>query len=129
MRKCAKSGSLNTFLLVVCFNLRAEKLTPRAQNGPWQNGRGKSCPRHQPEGRNNQMKLPASKSEQVALSSAFKVQRYALAASIILGPVSVALFVYSWPAGLLRQAIQASAQAGPLGNMVHFIGGVAASFF
>lgn len=41
------------------------------------------------------MKLPASKSEQVEHARAFKVQRYALAASIILGPLSVALFVYS----------------------------------
>lgn len=75
------------------------------------------------------MKLPASKSEPVEHARAFKVQRYALAASIILGPLSVALFVYSWPAGLLRQAVQASAQAGSVGNMLHFIGGIAASFF
>ncbi|HEU5227563.1 MAG TPA: hypothetical protein VFU49_07090, partial [Ktedonobacteraceae bacterium] len=75
------------------------------------------------------MKLSASKSEQTELSSAFKIQRYAFAASIILGPLSVALFVFSWPAGLLRQAIFATAQAGPLGNILHFIGGIAASFF
>ncbi len=72
---------------------------------------------------------PTSRREQMEISSAFKVQRYALAASIVLGPLSVALFVYSWPAGLLRQAILASAMAGPVGNMLHFIGGVAASFF
>src|SRR6266568_1040779 len=93
MRKCAKNGSLKTFLLGVCFNLSGKKLALGVQNGPWRNGRGKNCPCHQPAGRNNSMKLPASKSEPVEHARAFKVQRYALAASIILGPLSVALFV------------------------------------
>ncbi len=74
------------------------------------------------------MKSLPSRREQQKISSAFKVQRYALATSMLLGPLSVALFVYSWPAGLLRQAILATAQAGPVGNTLHFIGGVAASF-
>lgn len=74
------------------------------------------------------MELPTSTREQMEISRAFKVQRYALAACMILGPLSVVLFVYSWPDGLLRQPILATAQAGPVGNLLHFIGGVAASF-
>ncbi len=73
--------------------------------------------------------LTHAEAEQASVSSAFTFQRISLAASILLGPVSVALFVFSWPAGLLRQAIQASAMAGPFGNTLHFLGGIAASFF
>ena len=75
------------------------------------------------------MQHPPTHPERAEMSTAFTFQRYILAASIILGPATVMLFVYSWPAGLLRAPILATAQAGPVGNTLHFIGGVAASFF
>ncbi len=74
------------------------------------------------------MEFATAHSEQATASTVLKVQRTALAASIILGPLSVALFVLSWPANL-REPIVASAMAGPVGNTLHFIGGIAASFF
>ena len=75
------------------------------------------------------MKLATSRREQTEISSAFKVQRYAFAACMLLTPLSVLLFVYSWSPDLLRTPILASTQVGPLRNALHFIGGVAASFF
>ncbi len=56
------------------------------------------------------------------------VQRTLLAACIILAPVSITLYLVSWP-GNLRQPLVASAAAGSTGNILHFIGGIAASFF
>ena len=75
------------------------------------------------------MELPTSRREQTEISSAFKVQRYALAACMLLAPLSTLLFVYSWAPDLLRTPILASAQVGPVRNMVHLSSGVAASFF
>ena len=75
------------------------------------------------------MTLPITHGEQAPISIAFKVQRYALAACMLLAPLSVILFVYSWAPDLLRAPILASAQVGPVRNALHFIGGVAASFF
>jgi hypothetical protein len=43
--------------------------------------------------------------------------------------VSNTLFALSWPANLLREAIVASTVAGPVGNTLHFLSGVTASFF
>jgi hypothetical protein len=80
------------------------------------------------KGRKNKMELLASYPEQISIPAYLKVQRTLLAASIILGPLSIALFVLSWPANL-REPIVASAMAGTVGNMLHFIGGIAASFF
>src|SRR5260221_4154781 len=50
------------------------------------------------------------------------------AACIILAPASLTLYLVSWP-GNLRQPLAASAAAGSTGNILHVIGGIAASFF
>jgi hypothetical protein len=55
-------------------------------------------------------------------------RRTLLAACIILAPLSLTLYVVSWTENL-RQPLVASATAGATGNALHFIGGVAASFF
>jgi hypothetical protein len=57
-----------------------------------------------------------------------KAQRALLAACIILAPVSISLYLVAW-SGNGRQPLLAAAAAGTTGNTLHFIGGVAASFF
>ena len=74
------------------------------------------------------MKRPISHSEQVPVSTAFTFQRISLAACIILAPLSITLYLVSWP-GNGRAPLIASAMAGPTGNTLHLIGAVAASFF
>src|SRR5258707_4132981 len=74
------------------------------------------------------MKLSLSHSEQAPMHPALKLQRVSLAACIILAPLSITLYLVSWP-GNLRQPLIASAMAGSTGNTLHFIGAVAASFF
>jgi hypothetical protein len=74
------------------------------------------------------MKLFPSHSEQPGVSTAFTFQRTSLAACIILAPLSITLYLVSWP-GNLRQPLMASAMAGPTGNTLHLIGAIAASFF
>ena len=74
------------------------------------------------------MKLPLSHSEQAEVSTAFTFQRLSLAACILLAPLSITLYLVSWP-GNLRAPLMASAMAGPTGNTLHFIGAIAASFF
>src|SRR5438876_5243121 len=74
------------------------------------------------------MKLSPSHSEQPGVSTAFTFQRMSLAACIILAPLSITLYLVSWP-GNLRAPLMASAVAGPTGNTLHFIGAIAASFF
>ena len=74
------------------------------------------------------MKRPISHSEQAPVSTAFTFQRLSLAACIILAPLSITLYLVSWE-GNLREPLIASAMAGPTGNTLHFIGGIAASFF
>ncbi len=74
------------------------------------------------------MKLSPSHAEQVSVSSAFTFLRVSLAACIILAPLSITLYLVSWP-GNLRQPLVAAAQAGQTGNVLHFIGALAASFF
>jgi len=59
---------------------------------------------------------------------AFTFQRYAFAACIVLAPLSITLYLISWP-GNLRQPLIASAMAGSTGNTLHLIGAIAASFF
>lgn len=74
------------------------------------------------------MKLTTFHSEQAEISSAFTFQRMCLATCIILAPLSITLYLVSW-AGNLREPFIASAMAGSTGNTLHFIGGIAASFF
>ncbi|MBE3559205.1 MAG: hypothetical protein IMW89_08275 [Ktedonobacteraceae bacterium] len=74
------------------------------------------------------MKLSFSRSEQASMPAAFKFQRVSLAACIILAPLSITLYLVTWPDNL-RAALIATAVAGPTGNTLHFIGAVAASFF
>src|SRR5437660_4104317 len=74
------------------------------------------------------MKLSPSHSEQPGVATAIKFQRTLLAACIILAPLSITLYLVSWP-GNLRQPLMASAMASPTGNTLHFIGAIAASFF
>ena len=74
------------------------------------------------------MKRSVSQSEQAKVSSAFTFQRWSLAACIILAPLSITLYLVSWP-GNLRQPLIATAAAGSTGNTLHFIGAIAASFF
>src|SRR5438132_579332 len=80
------------------------------------------------KGRNNKMKLPLSHPEHAAVPTALKFQRTLLAACIILAPLSITLYLVSWP-GNLRQPLLASSMAGPIGNTLHFIRAIAASFF
>ena len=74
------------------------------------------------------MKPTISQSEKAPVSSAFLFQRWSLAACIILAPLSIMLYLISWP-GNLRQPLIATASVGPTGNTLHFIGAIAASFF
>ncbi len=74
------------------------------------------------------MELPASQREQTPMSTAFTFQRAGLAACIILSPLSITLYLVSW-VGNGREPLIASAMAGPIGNTLHLIGAVAASFF
>jgi len=77
------------------------------------------------------MKLSPSRSEQPGVSTAFTFQRLSLAACILLAPLSITLYLISWP-GNQRAPLTpliASAMAGPTGNTLHFIGAIAASFF
>lgn len=55
-------------------------------------------------------------------------QRTLLAACIILAPLSITLYLVAWP-GNGRLPLVAAAMAGSTGNTLHFIGGIAASFF
>ena len=57
-----------------------------------------------------------------------RVQRVLLAICIVLAPLSITLYLVSWP-GNGRAPLLASAAAGSTGNILHFIGGVAAAFF
>jgi hypothetical protein len=59
---------------------------------------------------------------------AFQLQRMLLAACIVLAPLSITLYLISWP-GNLRQPLIASAMAGQTGNVLHLVGAVAAAFF
>src|SRR5579872_2438871 len=74
------------------------------------------------------MKSSLSHSEQTPMHPAFTFQRYAFAACIVLAPLSITLYLISWP-GNLRQPLIASAMAGSTGNTLHLIGAIAASFF
>ena len=62
------------------------------------------------------------------MHTALKFQRMSLAACIILAPLSISLYLVTW-AGNLRQPLIDSAMAGSIGNTLHFIGAIAASFF
>jgi len=73
---------------------------------------------------------------QLSMPSALKFQRTPLAACIILAPLSIMLFVLAWPenpapvvTGTTAAPVATSIMAGPTGNRLHFIGGIAASFF
>jgi hypothetical protein len=74
--------------------------------------------------------------EQLHVPSAIKVQRLLLAACIILAPLSITLYVLAWPENPAPAAFNAtqaapivtSTMAGPTGNTLHFVGGIAASF-
>ena len=69
--------------------------------------------------------------------TALTFQRMSLAACIILAPLSITLYILAWPENPAPVAfnstaaapIVTSAMAGPTGNTLHFIGGIAASFF
>ncbi len=74
------------------------------------------------------MELDQFRPEQGLTPNSLKLQRALLAACIILAPLSITLYLISWP-GNLRQPLADSAAAGATGNIVHFIGAVAASFF
>src|ERR687886_1217746 len=67
----------------------------------------------------------------------YRLQRTLLAACIIFAPLSITLYVLAWPENPAPVVVNAttpapivtSAMAGPTGNTLHFIGGIAASFF
>lgn len=69
-----------------------------------------------------------SHAEQAPMHPAIMLQRMSLAACILGAPLSISLYLVSWP-GNLRQPLIASAMAGSTGNILHFIGAIAASFF
>jgi hypothetical protein len=76
-------------------------------------------------------------SEQVSTPTVYKVQRALLAACIVLAPLSLVLYVLAWPENpapvvinnTQAAPVETAAIAGDLGNTLHFIGGIAASFF
>lgn len=84
----------------------------------------------------DKIELPESCPEQMP-QPVLRFQHTFLAACIILGPLSIALFVLAWPENPapvvlnnnMAAPITTSTMAGPTGNMLHFIGGIAASFF
>lgn len=57
-----------------------------------------------------------------------KVQRALLAACIMLAPLSITLYLVTWPSNG-REPLLVSATVGSTSNTLHLIGGVAASFF
>jgi hypothetical protein len=75
--------------------------------------------------------------EQALVPVVYKVQRALLAACIMLAPLSLVLFVLAWPENPApvvinnteAAPIETAAMAGDLGNTLHFMGGIAASFF
>jgi hypothetical protein len=79
----------------------------------------------------------ASRAEQVVVPSHVRFQRILLAACIILAPVSISLYVLAWPENpapvvfnsTTAAPIVTATMAGPMGNTLHFIGAIAASFF
>ncbi len=77
----------------------------------------------------------SDEAEERAAHPAFRFQRVLLAACIFLTPFCLALYVLSWPVNPAKVVNAAEASfvvtsqmAGPLGNTLHFIGGVLASF-
>jgi hypothetical protein len=75
--------------------------------------------------------------EPAPIPTALSLQRKLLAACIILAPLSITLYILAWPENPAPVVVNAttpapiatSAMAGPLGNTLHFVGGIAASFF
>jgi hypothetical protein len=71
------------------------------------------------------------------MPTALIFQRLSLSACIILAPLSITLYVLAWPENpapvvfhsTMAAPIVTSTMAGPLGNTLHFIGAIAASFF
>src|SRR5205807_910555 len=77
------------------------------------------------------MTFSLSHSEQAPMHPALIFQRRSLAACILLAPLSITLYLVSWE-GNQRAPLTpliTSAMAGPTGNLLHFIGAIAASFF
>lgn len=74
------------------------------------------------------MEQPSAYSEPASASTAFAFQRISFAACIILAQLSITLYLVTWD-GNQRQPLVVSAMAGPIGNTLHFIGAIAASFF
>src|SRR5256714_10786913 len=77
------------------------------------------------------MTFSLSHSEQAPIHPALLFQRRSLAACILLAPLSITLYLVSWE-GNQRAPLTpliTSAMAGPTGNLLHFIGAIAASFF
>ncbi len=74
------------------------------------------------------MKFSLSHSKQAPMHPALTFQRMSLAACILLAPLSISLYLVTWE-GNLRQPLIDSAMAGSIGNTLHFIGAIAASFF
>jgi hypothetical protein len=75
--------------------------------------------------------------EPAPMPTALRLQRTLLAACIIFAPLSITLYILAWPENPAPVVVNAttpapivtSAMAGPIGNTLHFIGGIAASFF
>jgi hypothetical protein len=71
------------------------------------------------------------------MPTTFRLQRTLLAACIILAPLSITLYILAWPENPAPVVVNAttpapivtSTMAGPTGNTLHFLGGIAASFF
>src|SRR3954449_11474700 len=83
------------------------------------------------------MQRSTADAEPARMRSALQFQRTLLAACILLAPLSLSLYILAWPenpAPVVFNSTQAapimtSTMAGPLGNTLHFIGAIAASFF
>jgi hypothetical protein len=83
------------------------------------------------------MQANALYSEVVSTPTIYKVQRVLLALCIVLAPLSLVLYVLAWPENpapvvinnTQAAPVETAAMAGELGNTLHFIGGIAASFF
>jgi hypothetical protein len=69
-----------------------------------------------------------SPSREASASVSSGWQRALLAACIVLGPLSITLYLVAW-SGSGRQPLVSAAMAGATGNTLRLIGAVAASFF
>lgn len=71
---------------------------------------------------------PPESAARTTVPAYLRWQRALLASCIVLAPLSLTLYLVTWP-GNLRQPLVVAAAVSPTANVLHLIGAVAASFF